>query len=123
MRQRPPRFVTGRAIIGVIALYALVLQAFLTALAPIAPAMAGEILCAEHGIGAGSSDDGGPACRHHACCVQAQAPQLGLPPTPVAAITADWPPEAAPLPWPPSEAARARAPPDPAVGPRGPPAA
>lgn len=123
MRQRPPRFVTGRAIIGVIALYALVLQAFLTALAPAAPAMAREILCAEHGVGAGSSGDQGPACRHHACCVQAQAPQLGLPPTPTAAPPAAWPRAADVTPWPPAENARVRAPPDPAVGPRGPPAA
>ncbi len=123
MRQRPPRFVTGRAIIGVIALYALVLQAFLTALAPVAPAFAREILCTEHGIGAGSPDDQGPACRHHACCVQAQAPQLGLPPTLAACALAEWPRVAQVTPWPPAEKARARAPPDPAVGPRGPPAA
>lgn len=122
MRQRPPRFVNGRAIIGVIALYALVLQAFLTALAPIAPALARNVLCAEHVEGAGSSGDQGPAC-HHACCVQAQAPQLGLPPTLAAAAAAIWPRVAQVTPWPPAEKARARAPPDPAVGPRGPPAA
>ncbi|SFK38101.1 hypothetical protein [Methylorubrum salsuginis] len=122
MRLRPPRFVTGRAIIGVIALYALVLQAFLGALAPISPAMAGDVLCAEHGVGAGTPDDPAPAC-HHACCIQAQAPQLGLPPTPIAVAVAEWPQAAAVTPWPPTEHARARAPPDPAVGPRGPPAA
>lgn len=126
MRPRPPRFVNGRAIIGVIALYALVLQAFLTALAPtaaLAQARPADILCAEHAEGAGAPGDHGPACLHHACCLHAQGAELGLPPTVAAFAQAVWPRETIAPTWPAATTARARAPPDPAIGPRGPPAA
>ncbi|WP_232630404.1 hypothetical protein [Methylobacterium sp. Leaf118] len=120
MRERPPRSVYGRAIIGVIALYALVLHAFLGALAPVMPVSAGSEICTQHA--AAEAPDEGTGCRHHACCTQVQGIQAGPPPeTPFAALA--WPLVVTSVTWRPDPAARARAPPDQGTSPRGPPAA
>ncbi len=119
MRQRPHRSVPGRAIIGVIALYALVLHAFLGALVPLAPRLDGAVLCAEHA--AGTPSDEGQACTHHACCTQVHA--VTLPPPHTVASIAAWPRRAAPVLWRAAETVRARAPPGQGISPRGPPAA
>ncbi|MBB2964122.1 hypothetical protein [Methylobacterium sp. R2-1] len=119
MREHPHRSVHGRAIIGVIALYALVLQAFLTVLAPAVPRLDGGILCAEHATSEQPAEDG-QTCGHHACCTQVQAVSL-LPPPQAASSLAAWSPRAVPLPWRAVAAIRARAPPDQGTGPRGPP--
>jgi hypothetical protein len=122
MREHPHRSVHGRAIIGVIALYALVFQAFLAALAPALPRLDGGILCAEHLTASGTPADDELPCGHHACCTQVQAAHF-LPPAQVASATAIWPPRAAPVPWRAAATIRARAPPDQGTSPRGPPAA
>ncbi|KQQ29447.1 hypothetical protein ASF53_18670 [Methylobacterium sp. Leaf123] len=122
MRERPHRSVHGRAIIGVIALYALVFQAFLTVLAPTLPRFDGSVLCAEHLAPSGTPADDEPSCGHHACCTQVQAVHL-LSPTQAASALAIWPPRAAPVPWRAAGTIRARAPPDQGTSPRGPPAA
>ncbi|MEH3117468.1 MAG: hypothetical protein PGN25_07635 [Methylorubrum populi] len=120
MRERPHRSVHGRAIIGVIALYALALQAFLTVLAPAAPSFTGSVLCAEHDAAGAPSDDG-RACGHRDCCTQVQA--VVIPgPAPAVSHRPAWPPRAAPIPWRAAETIRARAPPNQGTGPRGPPA-
>nr|WP_276081544.1 hypothetical protein [Methylobacterium sp. GC_Met_2] len=78
MRRRPPRTVQGRAILSVIALYALLFQAFLGLAAPArAFAAPGAVLCAEHPAG---DPDHGPISIHiHACCTLVQAGNLTLP--------------------------------------------
>ncbi|AMB46056.1 hypothetical protein [Methylobacterium sp. AMS5] len=122
MRERPHRSVHGRAIIGVIALYALVFQAFLAVLAPALPRLDGGILCAEHVSPSGTPADDEQPCGHHACCTQVQAVQVP-PPAQVASAVALRPPRAAPVPWRAAQTIRARAPPDQGTSPRGPPAA
>ena len=119
MRERPHRSVSGRAIIGMIALYALVFQAFLTVLAPAEPRIDG-LLCAEHAVTGEPAGDESQACGHRACCIQVQAANL-LPPSRVAISLAAWPPRAAPLPRRSAESIHARAPPDQGISPRGPP--
>ncbi|MEA1833445.1 DUF2946 family protein [Methylobacterium durans] len=103
-----------------IALYALLLQAFLGGLAPLAPVLSGDVICAHDGTGA--PGDGGPACHQHACCTLAQA-MHGLPAVSDFATVLWSPASVAPAPWRAAGPIRARAPPDPSVGPRGPPAA
>lgn len=78
MRRRPPRTVQSRAIIAVIALYALLLQAFLGFAAParLLPGSDG-VLCAEHA--AGDPDTKAPPVHVHACCTLVQAGTLALP--------------------------------------------
>ncbi|GJE80106.1 hypothetical protein [Methylorubrum thiocyanatum] len=120
MRERPHRSVHGRAIIGVIALYALVLHAFVTVLAPTPPRLDGGVLCAEHAASGERSKDG-QSCGHHACCTQVQAVHLP-PPVQAASSLAVWPPRAVPVIWRAAETVRARAPPDQGTSPRGPPA-
>jgi len=122
MRERPHRSVHGRAIIGVIALYALVLQAFLTVLAPALPRFEGGVLCAEHLTASGTPADDEQPCGHHACCTQVQAVHL-LPLAQAASTLAVWPPRAAPVPWYAAGTIQARAPPDQGTSPRGPPTA
>ncbi len=119
MRERPYRSVHGRAIIGVIALYALVLQALLTVLAPALPRLDGSLLCAEH-LGSGIPAEEGQTCGHHACCIQVQAADL---PSPSRADSSPalWPPASVPLARPSAAAIQPRAPPDQGISPRGPP--
>lgn len=111
----------GRAIIGVIALYALCLQVFLGALAPRPLDASGTAICAEHG-GAGAPADDTLPCQQPACCTAMQAAELiGPAPVPFAAIA--WPaPKAVSLSWDRVALPGARAPPDQSVSPRGPPA-
>ncbi|CAO4165729.1 hypothetical protein [Methylorubrum populi] len=120
MRERPHPSVPGRAIIAVIALYALVLQAFLTVVAPMMPRIDSGIICAEHEAPAASDDDGPPEC-HHACCTQVHAVALQAPDA-AGFLLAVWPPRATPLPRREAFTHRARAPPDQGISPRGPPA-
>lgn len=120
MRRCLPQLVHGRAVITVIALYALCLHAFLGALAPIQLAMPVGVICAEH------ADAGAPAGKslpcQHPCCTAPQAAQL-LPVLTLAFAALTWPASTA---TPPVRHAAAtiapRAPPDRSVSPRGPPA-
>ena len=119
LRERPHRTLHGRAIIGVIALYALVLQAFLTAFVPAPPRVVGGVICAEHGV-PDAPDEDGRACAHAACCTQVHAldHQASVP---AASTPAARPPRATRALWRAAETVQARAPPDQGFGPRGPP--
>lgn len=117
-----PRTVQGRAIIAVIALYALVLQAFLGGLVPLPAPPLGGVICAEHS-GSSAPDDQAPACHQHACCTAAQAAHLLHPLLSVFATVAWASPWVVPAPWRDAGTAQARAPPDQSVSPRGPPTA
>ena len=120
MRGCLPRTVQGRAIIGVVALYALLLQAFLGGLAPAMPLPVGGVICAEHD-GSSVPDRHGPACHHHACCTAAQAAKL-LDPLLSASASVQWVPiRVASFLWRDAGPVRARAPPGQSVSPRGPP--
>ncbi|WP_341872680.1 hypothetical protein [Methylorubrum extorquens] len=103
-----------------IALYALVLQAFLGGLAPLPVVPLGGVICAEHERSTLTSDHGS-ACQHHACCTAAQAAQL-LQPLLLAFATVAWAPShLVSASWSDAGTVRARAPPDHSVSPRGPP--
>lgn len=121
MRECLPRTVQGRAVIAVIALYALFLQAFLGGLVPLPSIPVGGVICAEHD-GSTVPSDHGPACQHHTCCTAVQAAQL-LQPLLSAFATVAWAPtRVASAQWRDAGTVRARAPPDQSVSPRGPPA-
>lgn len=76
MRRRQPRTGGGRAIIGLVALYALLLQAFLGLATPSrALDGPGEVLCAGHSSGEPASK----SVHVHACCTVVQAGTLTLP--------------------------------------------
>lgn len=122
MRGCLPRTVQGRAIIAVIALYALALQAFFGGLAPLPAAPFGGVICAEHS-GSSAPGDQAPACHQHACCTAAQAAQLLHPLQSTFAVVAWVPIVVASAPWCDGGTVQARAPPDQSVSPRGPPAA
>lgn len=121
MRRRPIRTVQGRAIIAVVALYALLLQAFMGFAAPAQTlASPGVVLCAEHPV---DCPDHGPIQIHvHACCTLVQAAALALPVAESAVAVSGYAP-AVRLSWRP-EADLPRTGPPPRVGSaRGPPAA
>ena len=121
MRGWLPRSTHGRAIIGVIALYALCLQVFLGGLAPPPPGAFGGAICAEHG-GTGAPIDDALPCQQHACCAAMQAAEL-IGPVPVPSAAVVWPaPKPVALSWDGVAPPGARAPPDQSVSPRGPPA-
>lgn len=122
MRRCSPSTVEGRTIIGVIALYALLLQAFLGFAAPVlAEAATGEILCVEH---TGSAPaDGKATTPCHPCCTVLQVGTLAPPPSanPVAVA---WPSSPfARLVWRPEAARLTTGPPVFAASARGPPSA
>lgn len=121
MRGCLPRTVHGRAIISVVALYALLLQAFLGGLVarPLAPV--GNEVCAEH-IGVSLPREHAPACLHNACCTVAHANELFHPLLEVFATVA-WASSVrvSVIPWRDAGSVQARAPPDQSVSPRGPP--
>ncbi|WP_238178599.1 hypothetical protein [Methylobacterium dankookense] len=112
--------VQSRAIIGVIALYALLLQAFLGGLSPSVSTPAGPEICARHDA-ASVPVDHESACRQHVCCTAMQGAGWLLP-LPTAFATVTWAPvQVASAAWREAGPVRARAPPDRSVGPRGPP--
>ncbi len=116
-----PRSAHGRAIIGLIALYALCLQVFLGALAPVPLATSGTAICAEHG-GTGAPTDDGPPCYQQACCAAMQAAEL-IGPASVLFAAIVWPePDRITPSWDDAALPGIRAPPDPSASPRGPPA-
>ncbi|MEE8627271.1 MULTISPECIES: hypothetical protein [Methylobacterium] len=114
---RSGRTARWRAVAAVLSLYGLVLQAFLTGLAPVPAAAGAGIICQSH-QGAGGSE----AVAHaHACCTVA-CPGLAAPPEPAAAEA--WPARTATdLSWPGEAAAPIRGPPARPASARGPPAA
>ena len=106
-----------RALAAVLSLYGLVLQAFLTGLAPAPVAAGAGLLCPAHQAPGG----GGPPVHAHACCTVACQTPLA-PPGPATAHA--WPPRAAVvLSWSLAAAAPARAAPARPASARGPPAA
>jgi hypothetical protein len=84
LMRRGHRHGAGRAIIGVIALYALLLQAFLGFATPSIAFGADGVLCVEHGSAAPDGKSG--AVHKHQCCLPVQPGTLLPPP--------DSPPEA-----------------------------
>jgi hypothetical protein len=88
MRRCLPQTVQGRAIIGMVALYALLLQAFLGFATPAhAFGSPGVVLCAEHASGA---PEDGPAPLHaHPCCTLVQVTGMALPASEPVAVA--WP--------------------------------
>jgi hypothetical protein len=119
MRGRRPQRVRRRAIIGVIALYALLLQAFLGFAAPVlAQAAAGEVLCAEH-TGSAPADKATAPC--HPCCTLLQVGTLA--PPPLGAVAVVWRAAFAPVVWRPAASIPTTGPPVFATSARGPPAA
>ncbi len=117
MRRCQPLTVRGRAIIGLVALYALLLQAFLGFATPAQAWVDSDAaICAGHASG----DPAGPVAHAHPCCTLVQAGALVLPtvdPTetgwPVAAETRRaWRPESEiPTTGPPASTGTARGPP------------
>ena len=107
----------ARAVIAVVALYALVLQGFLGGLMPMAGP--GGIHCAP----TEAADHPGKATHDHAqCCVAAHVLATALPGREPAALLAQPRPAAAPVAWAASAAFNPRAPPGAIAHPRGPPA-
>ena len=121
MRRRLPWTVQGRAILSVVALYALLLQAFLGFAVPArAFAAPGAVLCAEHPAG---DPDHGPISIHiHACCTLVQAGNLALPISVSAAPASSIAPVVQVIWRPEAELPRTGPPPRPGTA-RGPPAA
>lgn len=120
MRWRLQQTLRSRATIGLIALYALLLQAFLGYATPAgAVGGTGTVICAEHPADASG---GGTVAKHvHPCCTVVQAGALALPSLePVAsawpsrrAIRLAWRPEAElPRTGPPRRDGTARGPPE-----------
>lgn len=119
MHRGSPTTLRARAIIGVIALYGLLLQAFLVAAAPIvSPALAGFICAAHDGSGPALPD--APGKHDHQCCTAANAAPVAPPPSIFAEVGAvalpstfvAWRFEAAvPATGPPTRSASARGPP------------
>ena len=119
MRRCLPQTVRGRAIIGMVALYALLLQAFLGFATPVhAFGLPGEVLCAEHG--SGPSDGDATQVHAHPCCTVVQVGSVALPASEPVAVAwriapsarLDWRPEAAqPKTGPPRSSTSARGPP------------
>ena len=121
MRGTLPISATGRAIIGVIALYALLLQSFAAAAKPPAYADAAGVICAAaHGSDAPSGD--APLAHDHPCCTAAQTSHAALPPLPWAAAARPASPPAA-IVWRPEADLPRTGPPTRSHSARGPPAA
>jgi hypothetical protein len=108
------------AIIGLIALYAVLLQAFLTVSAPGAVLREAGILCLDHE--AGHPADGLPAHRDHACCTLAHGAPA-VPPNPVEAVAVPTPARVTAVVWRPEAAIPRTGPPTHATSARGPPLA
>lgn len=117
-----PRGASHRAIIAVIALYALCLQAILGSAATPPPMGQEPGLCL-HEAGEAGPDAPAPVHVHLSCCTAAPAfSTLALPPL-VPTVTV-WPDRRiAPPAWRPHAAARPRAPPEGPAQPRAPPVA
>jgi hypothetical protein len=110
----------SRAIITLIALYALCLQVFLVGLAPVQPVSPSGVICAEHAETGAPADKSLPC--QHPCCTAAHAVRL-LPVLTLAFAALIWPAgQAAPLVWRRETTNAPRAPPDQSVSPRGSPA-
>lgn len=114
--------VQSRAIIGVIALYALLLQAFLAFAAPtLSLDQNGEVLCTEHGSGAPAHDQADAQC--HSCCAVMHIGNLA-PPPPSDAVALSWPfQQVARVAWRPEAEVFKTGPPTHAQSARGPPIA
>ena len=119
MRLSSPRSSRGRAILGLVALYGLLLQAFLAVATPSAATVDPLGFICSHDA-SGSPDQHHPVRHDHPCCTVAHLAPL-LPPavaatvlawTPPDAVRVDWRPEAAiPKTGPPTRQHSARGPP------------
>ena len=104
-----------------VALYALLLQAFLGFAVPAyAAGLPGTVLCAEHG--SGTPDDGTAPLHAHPCCTLVQVGSVALPSCEPVAVA--WPlARAVRLAWRPEAERPKTGPPRAATSARGPPAA
>jgi hypothetical protein len=119
MRPDLPTSIKRRAIIAVIAFYALSLQAFFVAATPMMTADAGTVIC--HATGAPKNDV--PVQHQHQCCLAA-CPQALIPPGPSSFSIDGWPPrEVTRVLWRAEASAEATGPPRGSTSARGPPAA
>jgi hypothetical protein len=120
MRRRLPQTVQSRAAIGLLALYALLLQAFLGYATPAEIGLGtGAVICAEHPADASG---GGTVNKHvHSCCTVGQAGALAVPSLDLVAsawpaapaVRVAWRPEAElPRTGPPQRDGTARGPPE-----------
>lgn len=116
MRATRPRM-NARAILGVVALYALLLQAFVAAATPSGATDLAGFVC-QHGSSAPSPDQ--PVRHDHQCCTAVHIGDVAPPPCSAVevawaaplAVTAVWRPEAAiPKTGPPTRSHSARGPP------------
>lgn len=116
MRLSRPRLY-GRAILGVVALYALLLQAFVAAATPSGPIDLAGFIC-QHDSSAPSPDQ--PIRHDHQCCTAVHIGNVAPPPcsaapvvlTPPVAVATVWRPKAAiPKTGPPNQSHFARGPP------------
>lgn len=121
MRARPPQLVKSRAIISMVALYALLLQSFLAFAAPVMLSdPGGTVLCAEHGPGTPVPDQADAQC--HACCM---AIDIGtIAPPNILALSVPYPfPQVSRVAWRPEADLAKTGPPTHARSARGPPVA
>jgi hypothetical protein len=119
MRPALPRWIKGRAIIAVVAFYALSLQAFFAAATPMMAPDPGAVTC--HDTGAPKNDV--PLQHQHQCCLAA-CPQALIPPVPSSFAIEAWPPRVVTkLLWRAEASAEATGPPRGLKSARGPPAA
>lgn len=88
MRNRQPGTGPGRAIIGVIALYALLLQAFLAVAAPTGPSFGPGVLCTVDGEHAPGEE---PLRHDHQCCTAQHVGNLAPAPKTASAERLTWP--------------------------------
>ena len=96
MTGRPRPHAIGRAAVAVVALYALLLQAFLAAALPVGPIAAAGVVCAPSS--AHSPSDERPVGGATACCVAACLPLAA--PVPAAAIVVSALRDPAAIAWP-----------------------
>lgn len=119
MPRRSVPKIDARALLGVIALYGMLLQAFLSGAAPLAPTRLVHELCLAVGGSSAPSPDL-PVRHDHACCLVGHVELAASPPQPAAMVRlapappalVAWRPEAAiPKTGPPTHAQSARGPP------------
>ena len=120
MRRRPTTSAGLRALVGAMALYALLLQAFFAAATPVAASGLAGVICTVHG---GTEVPDLPARNDHACCTAAHLEHPAPPPQPASTAVAWSVPRRIAAVWHPHALVSATGPPTRAHTARGPPSA
>lgn len=119
MRNRPLTSVMSRVIVGTIALYSLILQAFLASATPVSAFFPDHVICAAADPG-GTAGSEKPVKHDHQCCT-AVSPVAVVPPVQAMSLLA-WPlTDAVEIVWRPEASLYKTGPPTGAHRPRGPP--